>query len=308
MKVMIPRETTPARIISTSLPERLASEPELYDPLRVYAADEQCIVSDTDRIYQSLEDNNQGHSPPDSPEFWVSVGATNRGRWNDEYINTFSEDAEGLGYIQIDLDAASTTAVALFGVRGTGVRFWLLDPAGAVVAERTMDLLRDDCLDWYDHAFATPEYGDRVYWQYPFTAAGTLRFRVTLPGGGARLGTARYGLERVLGQTVFPIKSGLLDFSEKTTDTLGRTRIKQGLYADLLDFTVVIRDDAVDKVRRVLERIRGVPVVWLADNLTDGQDTLDGSYETLMVCGYYSSLTGTVSWSKEYTLSVEGVV
>lgn len=308
MKVMIPREITPARLISTSLPARHAGEPEEYDPDRVYAADEKCMVAATDRIYQSLEDNNQGHPPPDNPEFWVSVGATNRGRWNDEYVNTFSEDLEGLGYIQKELDAAGTTSVALFGVLGTSVQFWLLDSLGAVVAERTMDLLRDDCLDWYDHAFSTPEYGDRVYWQYPFTASGTLRFRINLPGGGARLGLARYGLERMLGQTLFPIKTGLLDFSEKVTDTLGRTRIKQGLYAGLLDFTVVIQNNAVDRVRRVLESIRGLPVVWLADNLTDSQDTLDGSYETLMVCGYYSSLAGTVSWSKEYVLSVEGVV
>ncbi|NDY57327.1 hypothetical protein G3N56_11295 [Desulfovibrio sulfodismutans] len=308
MKVIVPREITPARIKATSLPARHASEPEEYDPARTYIADQQCMVAATDRIYQSLTAGNVGHYPPDSPGHWVAVGATNRGRWNDEYVNTFSEDLEGLGYIEKDLESALTTSVALFGVRGTSVDFTLLDAAGAVVAERSIDLMVDDCLDWYDVCFTEPELGDRVYWQYPFTAAGTLRIRINLPGGGARLGDVRYGMERVLGQTLLPVNPGILDFSEKTTDEKGRTRIAQGLYADLLDFSLVLPTGAVDKVRRILTTLRGRACVWMVDNLTDDQDTLEGSLLTYFVLGYYSSLTISVAWDAEYKLSIEGVV
>jgi hypothetical protein len=308
MKVIITRDITPARIKATSLPARHASEPEEFAPARTYAMDEQCMVADTDRIYQSTVAGNQGCYPPDSPGNWVSVGATNRGRWNDEYVNTFSEDLEGLGYIQKDLDAALTTSVALFGVRGASVDFWLLDAAGAVVAQRSIDLMVDDCLDWYDVCFTEPEMGDRVYWQYPFTAAGTLRFRINLPGSGARLGKAFFGLERVLGQTIFPVAPGLLDFSEKDTDTRGRTKIKKGLGANLIDFSVVIDAGAVDKVQRILAKLAGTLCVWLVDNLTDTQDTLEGSYLIYFVCGYYSGLSASISWDGEFKLSVEGIV
>ena len=106
MKVIVPREITPERIKATSLPARHSSEPEEFDPARTYIADQQCMVAQVDRIYQSTAADNQGHYPPDSPEHWVAVGATNRGRWNDEFVNTFSEDLEGLGYIQKDLESA----------------------------------------------------------------------------------------------------------------------------------------------------------------------------------------------------------
>ncbi len=309
MKVIVPVAITPERILATSLPERHDSEPELYDASKNYGVDQQCLVGGTvNRIYQSIAADNLGHAPPDSPLHWVSVGASNRGAWNDEYANTQSIDQAGAGFIQIDIESGLTTSVVLFGVKASSVHFQLIDPAGTLLAESMQALLADDCLDWFDYCFKSPEYSDRCYWTYPFLPQGRLRIRLSMPGGGAGLGKVVCGQERLLGQTLFPLDPGVLDFSEKSTDARGRVTLKKGLNADLLRFSLQIEEGAVDKVHRILKSLLAQPCAWLVDNRTDKQASLDGSYHMMCVLGFFTDLKLSVAWSSEYALELEGLV
>ena len=43
-------------------------------------------------IYESLADNNTGNYPPDNPDKWGFISATNRWKMFDQYVNTQTEN------------------------------------------------------------------------------------------------------------------------------------------------------------------------------------------------------------------------
>lgn len=96
---------------------------ELYDEWDVadtYNTDDYVYVSFEDdgttertphETYISLSDANVGNYPPDDPVNWSLVGATNRWKMFDGYVNTQSEDTED---IVVHLDSSGTNYVGLF--------------------------------------------------------------------------------------------------------------------------------------------------------------------------------------------------
>ena len=104
-----------------------ASSYSEYDATHTYATDDNVKVSfesdgTTPRTpieeYVSLADSNLDNYPPDSATKWSLLGASNRWKMFDGYVNTQTSDNQS---IIVEIDSSNTNKVGLFDLQGTDV-------------------------------------------------------------------------------------------------------------------------------------------------------------------------------------------
>ena len=93
----------------------------LYNAGTSYAADDIIYYTATTphTVYKSLDNSNLNNTPPDNPEKWGDLGATDRWRMFDQYVNTQTTDSTPL---EVTVDASSADSIALFNLTGSSVQ------------------------------------------------------------------------------------------------------------------------------------------------------------------------------------------
>ena len=114
------------RLISSTISESTLNE---YDSGTSYSTGDKVKVSyESDSTtprrpieeYESLADSNSGNYPPDNPDQWDYLGATNRWLMFDKYTNTQSEQTESM---TIEVDNSNQNIVGLFRLQAKKVTF-----------------------------------------------------------------------------------------------------------------------------------------------------------------------------------------
>jgi hypothetical protein len=252
-----------------------------------YATDDNVKVSfESDEVtaktpveeYVSLADANTGNYPPDEPTKWSLLGTSNKWKMFDEYINVQSED---ISTITVEVDASKTNTVGLFNLQGTQVTFTLTDENTSTIKKtEVINLDVSPTFDYYEYYFGPFMYRKNIRWEYPRYANSTLKVEITIQGGYAKCGMCVIGNFLCLGKTQWSPNISIADYSKKDTDSLGRIYLKQGNYADKLEFDAWIDTDRVDSIKRLLTEIRGTLSMMDANG-----DTTD--FECLLICGVY---------------------
>jgi hypothetical protein len=292
-------------LLSSNIAETEAAE---WAAATTYATGTQVIVSRTadgtaevtpHKIYQSLADANAGHYPPDSPLQWMDMGATNRWRMFDDFVNTQTLSAADK-LISVQIDASRADMLTLFNVFAEQIVFKVIY-GGQIKSQQTISLVLNQSTAWSDYFYQTLQYQSRSI-VIPFTTYG-MGTIVQLDISGTGCGVVAIGRGIYLGDTLYTPKISILDYSKKDTDIFGRTYLKQGAYASRVDADLQIATSQINAVFEALVNVRGTAAVWNFNN-----DTTDS--DTLVTYGFFRDfdiIMQGAAYSRA-TLSVEGLI
>ena len=276
-----------------------------YDSAHSYSVDDIVYVSFEDdgttertphEIYQSLTDTNQGNYPPDNPAEWSLVGATNRWKMFDGFVNTQTESSSSFTVV---IDTSECNAVGLFNIVAKTVTFTTIadliqdengdyytdengDFYGTAIKTETVDLDDSPVFDYYDYFFAPFYYKSAVYWEVPYYS-NTLTMIAFEPYlDEAKCGVCVTGYAQRIGTSKWGVQAGITDYSKKDTDDLGRTYLSQGLYAKNNEVTLNVLNSYLDITHKILSDVRGTPAIFNANE--EGT-----SFDSLLIYGFYEN-------------------
>ena len=239
--------------------------------------------------------------------FWEEVGATNQWKMFDEYANTQTVNADS---INVKLRLNKADHIALFGMDGSTLDLILWDYNETnILWQYSINLnygstIVSSISDWFEYFFG--EYSPMEDFNIVFGAVAydaVLNIVITANAGStAKCGNCVIGRGYELGGTQFGVKAGMVDFSVKTTDDLGRTTLTQGYFAKRNTLHLWVENSKIDYVYKLITSLRGVPTAWLGN-----EDNT--SFESLVVYGTFKDFGITVdgpthSWCD---LEIEGL-
>lgn len=228
--------------------------------------------------YKSLADGNVGNYPPGSPTKWTETGTSNIHAMFDGYINSATTDSTD---IDVVVGSAKSDFVGLFGLVGSSVTL-TLSRNGSTIKTEEISLKTLPSISYYAWLFEEYDYKDRIFWEYPKYADAYLSVSIATGQGAATCGEMVIGSQTTLGQTQYDASVGIEDYSIYATDSLGRTYLNQGEYADRADVELWITNNMIDIVRRKLAEVRGAMSLWDLNNT-------DSDYDSLRIYGFFEA-------------------
>lgn len=306
------------RLISSNVTNDVAAE---YDSTKTYVTGDICKVTDEGTVYKCIADSItvsgvsvpvKGLYPTDylvSTEAtypWMELRSINKTAMFDGYLNTLTQSDTGL--IEVELQGGGCDSVALFNVAARTVTITVYDNRGNQVYQEARETYKIvSTLD--DYFFSDVEFTRTLIFSFGLGIGGTIKVSISNPDGSAQCGMCLIGKKVYLGYTKDEVELPIIDYSQYKTDTLGRTKLSEGLYADLCTFTLYLPEDVTGKsfhtIRSILTSLRGKLSVWCVDNT-------DKTWEfnpALAVCGYYTDLSTNFNNTLPYCdMKITGVV
>lgn len=211
--------------------------------------------------------------------YWEEVSVTNRHKMFDGYMNTKTVDENE---INVKLNVSTADYVALFGLVGTDVEFKLWDSSETTLLwSSSVSLVYGASIvaamaDWYEYFFGAYSFQEDTSANIgTITYDGVLELIITAATGEeAECGGVIVGRQFSLGITRLGASAGMIDFTRRETDALGRTSIVEGYWAKRNTLQVVVPNYAVDMVYKVLTGLRGKPTAWLGNNDGTGFESM----------------------------------
>lgn len=292
MKLIRPTTITDSILTSSSVAETDAAA---WSSGTTYALDATVIKSH--RIWRSLQASNTNHDPATSPTWWLDTGPTNRWGMFDAVVGTVTSATSS---IAVTLTPGRCDALALLDVTASSVQVTMVVGAETVF-DRTVDLLDNSVVtDWYSYFFE-PEVRANylVITDLPVFGEGVIT--VTITGSGTvSCGLCVVGLQSSLGTLLRSPSVGINDYSRKSADDFGNTILVQRSYSKRLGARLVLDNNDVDRIVRVLAGLRATPVVWIGSEY----------FDSLVVYGFYKDFDVDIAYpTVSYcSLTIEGMI
>lgn len=215
--------------------------------------------------------------------FWAEVSATNQYVMLDGYVNTQTVMA---AEIDIKLRTKRADYVTLFGLDGIHIELNLWDITETTLLwNKTISLAYgavavSAVVDWYEYFFG--EYAFKADADVEFGAIaydGVLGIKITAAeGADAKCGGVIVGRAFEIGTTTYGTTASIIDFSQRETDAIGRTSLRQGYWAKRNQIQVIVQNQYVDSVYNLLASLRGIPTAWMGGNRGE-------EYESMTIFG-----------------------
>lgn len=268
-----------------------------YSGAVTYAADDIILSATTHRLYLSVQGANTGHDPvTDDGTWWIDIGPTNRWACFDKVVGTSTSAPE---QIVITFTPDETfNAIALLDLVASSVQIEV-DSGGLIYDETYSVEDRRLCMGWWDYFFMPIDtQTSMVIDDLPPTGEIT----VTINGGAVTaVGTLAVGRMVTIGITQYAPEIGIRDYSVKDTNAYGVTSVTERGYAKTARYAVLLRNNNVDAVARVLASVRATPVVWIGDD--------EYNYESLLIFGFFVDFGVVIAYPShsECRITVEGL-
>lgn len=249
--------------------------------------------------YISLADGNTGNYPPDDPINWSLIGAENRWKMFDNYVNTETTNTET---IEVVVDASGADIIGLFNLQAISVSFELTAYSEVKISE-TIDMATMPESSWYSYFFNDATFKTDVLWSFTSYAAASLKITITYYAGAeAQCGMVAIGTQQDMGKSYYEPSIGIIDYSIKESDDLGRTYLKQGNFANKIDIDFWMDNEQIDAIKKILTSIRGTPAIFDCNN--------DTSYESLIAYGFYREFIITIPGpvKSKCSIDIEGLI
>lgn len=283
MKVVKPVAITDAQFVSSTAPE---TDCPAYVADTNYAVGARVIY--LHQIFESVQTPNTGNAPDATPLYWAVVGPTNRWAMFDTEINTQTAIASPLTVV---IKPGYVNSLALFGLEGATLDVTVRDGlAGPIVYTATRSLDGTVISDYYQYFFEpSVQLAGVVLTDLP--PYGNAHITVSITGGGTvKCGILIAGTVYDLGGTQFGVRTGIIDFSKKETNTTtGTTKFKKGKYSKPLSAQLFVENGQLNKVNQVLDSLRATPCAWIS--------TDEPGYELITVFGYYGDFSIEVTYA-----------
>jgi len=297
MQVIRPTVVTDSILLSSSLPE---TDYAAYAVGTTYATGAKVIVVATHKIYESLQNSNTGHYPPDNltgaTPYWLEIGATNRWRMFDSKVNSISSASNS---ITLSLLSSNVSAISVLEVDAATLNITVTDPTDGEIFNTTYDTISfDNVIDGFTYFFEPFLYSRNIYAIIPPYAAATIAITASYPTSTANIGELVVGALVPLGCTSFGASIGILDYSVKTTDDFGNYTVLERAYSKRGNFDLEIPNSSVGFVMDFLATYRATPLVWIptqADYLSS----------PLIIYGFYKEFNIVVEYHNFSKCSLE---
>ena len=301
MKVVNPVVITDAMVTSCTIAEPAASETAWVSGA-TYAISDKRIRISTHRVYQRVT-VGAGTTPPESDVVnWVDIGPTLKWAQFDGAVNTQSSIASPLTTVIVP--GVSVNSLALMELVGTAVTVTVKSsPGGDTVYSKTVSLDGTLITDYYMYFFEPAAPLTTVVLTdippYP-----NCEITVTITGTGTvSCGIFVIGTFYDLGGTQYGAAASIIDYSAKTTDAYGTTKITKRAYSKRIDAKVMMPNAQLNKLYAVLASLRSTPVLWI------GVD--DSTYSALLVVyGWYRDFSIDINYptTSLCSLQIEGTI
>lgn len=333
MKIVIPVEITPSRLIESNVP--LDDYPE-YDAGATYETGERVIVTgNINKIYELVsQEPTTGVYPPtdnEDPPSWLEVSAVNRWKMFDTVISTRTVGRFPFNSIDYGL-ADEATLLADFvnqsymyggGEAGIAVRIRPDAIADTLAVFNTSALYVDiKCVtlegvvyqrrinmggslsesNWYSYFYQPVERVDRfILTDLPEDAEKDIYLSFVEQGtDDPSVGEVVVGRINEVGASLYGVNLGILDFSRKERNAFGQYDIIERGFADTMEVDMVIDNSDISFVKRFMSQIRAKPAIYIAED----------SIEATAVYGYFTDFQIIISGpcKSDATLSIEGLI
>lgn len=280
MKIVKPVVITDAMVTSCTIAEPAPSEIAWVSGT-TYTVGQQRIRTATHRVYQCAV-NVTGTTPPESDVTnWVDAGPTMKWAMFDNAVNTQSSDTTS---ITVVLTPGNINSLVCMEMVGTTLTVVMKDaPGGNVVYTTTKNLDGTLLTDWYQYFFEpSVQLTTAVLTDLPPYYGCELT--VTISGSGTvKIGVLTVGSVYILGGTYYGATLGIIDYSTKTTDTYGTTKITKRANSKRFDAQAWISSAAFNKVYTLLSSTLSTPIVLLGTDYD--------KFSAMTILGYYKDFT-----------------
>ena len=236
-------------------------------------------------LYESLVADNVGNDPAttnnevdDEPK-WLVLGAVNRWRMFDGMVGSYTE---GAAVLPSEIEVVITfdemvDSLVLFGLDATKVTITVSDGVLSETIEPTLydDPIADMRQFYYeplvqpvqDISFGPKDPDDPANEEgFPFLAlTGTITLTIENENRPARCGLCLIGRGIEIGSAKYGISSGILSYSKKITDEFGRTFLRKGRNAKMMNVQLFILPGQFSYIQQILSRFDGEAIIWDAN-------------------------------------------
>lgn len=220
-------------------------------------------------VYEALQATT-GNAPLISPTYWIKVSATNRWKMFDASNTSQTANADSIA-VAVDVDGRADSVV-LINVSAATVRIVQNDTVAGDVYDQTHSMVASTGTSgWYSWLF------DPVERETELAVTDLLPYldsRVTVTatdtGRTVLVGNLVIGQSKRIGGTLYGASMGIQDYSTKDTDDFGNTSITERDYASRGNYTAIVDNDYVARLKALLASYRATPVVYIGGDDDDG--------------------------------------
>nr|WP_315415754.1 hypothetical protein [uncultured Pseudomonas sp.] len=300
MRLIKPVEITPAKLISSNVPE---TDYPAWSVSATYAMGDRVLLDH--HIYEALASVAAGVKPgaevvdKDHPAKWQDRGMDNRWRMFDDKVESLTTNP---GTIEVRIrPGAVINSMALFNLQGKSVTITMIDPVEGEVYRKTLSLVDAGVTNWYDWFFEPiGKRTDVVVLDMPPYGSADIVLIIDAGAEVAAIGHTVIGAVKRIGTALYGTSVGINDYSRKSTDEFGNTIVIQRSFSNRAEFDVILDTSEVTRVRRLLAELRATPVVWIGEE----------SYEATILFGFYKDFQIVFSGPtvSDCSITVEGVI
>ena len=300
MRLIKPVEITPAKLISSNVPE---TDYPAWSMSATYEIGDRVLLDH--RIYEALASVAVGVKPgaevvdKDNPAKWQNRGMDNRWRMFDDKVESLTTNP---GTIEVRIrPGAVVNSMALFNLQGKSVTITMIDPVEGEVYRKTLSLVDAGVTNWYDWFFEPiGKRTDVVVLDMPPYGSADIVLIIDAGAEVAAIGHTVIGAVKRIGTALYGTSVGINDYSRKSTDEFGNTIVVQRSFSNRAEFDVTLDTSEVTRVRRLLAELRATPVVWIGEE----------SYEATILFGFYKDFQIVFSGPtvSDCSITVEGVI
>jgi hypothetical protein len=198
------------------------------------------------------------------PPTWESLGSINKWKMFNEIVGDQSSRSTPIEVTVVPTSVCNMAA--LINIQASSVQITVTDDVDGLVYDTTKDTADIGIIDWWEYFFLPYEtLTDMIFTDLPSYIGADIKVTITQTGGTALCGELVLGQSRFIGWTQFGTSLGIIDYSKKTTDDLGRFIITPKAFSKRIDFDLDIDTNAVSSVQKYLSDNRTRPLVWVGD-------------------------------------------
>ncbi len=230
------------------------------------------------KIYECLIDNSNA-SPDvnltgDTPK-WLEVGADNAHLAFDSKWGTQTTALYSLQFVLTP--GVALDSLALLNLLGSNVNIHCT-VGGITKYDRDISLQSDiGVYDWRTY-FVAPIVAQDDVVVSDLLPYNTQIITITITGPGTvACGNISMGSTVTLGNLLYGVKVGIIDYSKKDTDAQGNFILVERAYSKRFSGTIDVPNTFVDQLAALLASVRATPLVWIG---------LGTTYSSLIVWGF----------------------
>ena len=216
-------------------------------------------------VYEALGATT-GDYPPDSPDKWLRVSATNTwAMFSDQISDTTNEAVEILVTLT---PSAIVNAISFFGLDASTVTVEMDDPVEGIVYTNTVTLVDEasSINNWWSYFYEPITIqSDLVLLDLPPFSSADINITISAPSGTAKCGLVSIGSQQRLGTANHGTSVSIIDYSRKDLDSFGRPIITKRNFSKRASYDVSIPTSQVGSVQSTLAGLRTTPMTWVGD-------------------------------------------